>query len=194
MSNDNINMPTTKRNIIWSNHILNFEEDWEEDLRAAYPNKSDGELHILMFEENDGYLGDEQLNLSGLRTPNGIIAIVDVGRWDGRFPGYRMFNTVSSCLERGECDEYEWYVDVAGEFKCAGYHHDGTNYVTYRGVKDGVTEEQLEELQTRLVRRGDVSDLIDALTYRLGDLISDVYGWGPFPNRSFEAQRRGGEV
>ena len=45
-----------QRHIIWSNHELDYE-DWKDNLEKEYPDLSDDERYSLMYEINDGYLG-----------------------------------------------------------------------------------------------------------------------------------------
>jgi len=75
-----------QHHVIWSNRDLDYD-DWKDDLEAEYPDLSDNERYALMYEINNGYLEDERVNLDiSLGTP--ILLIADLGRWNGRFPGY----------------------------------------------------------------------------------------------------------
>ena len=88
-----------QRHIILSNHELDYE-DWKDDLEKEYPDLSDDERYSLMYEINDGYLDDERVNLDiQLDTP--ILMIADLGRWNGRFPGYGEIKSgnIKDCLE-----------------------------------------------------------------------------------------------
>lgn len=75
------------RHIIWSNYALNYE-DWRMDLEAEYPDLSDRERENLMYEINGNYLDDERANLN-IQLSQPILVIADLGRWNGRFPGYK---------------------------------------------------------------------------------------------------------
>lgn len=50
------------RHIIWGDINLNFE-DWKDDLAEQYPELSENELHLKMYETNAEYLSDERMNL-----------------------------------------------------------------------------------------------------------------------------------
>ena len=116
-----------QRHIIWSNHELDYE-DWKDDLEKEYPDLSDDERYSLMYEINDGYLDDERVNLDiQLDTP--ILMIADLGRWNGRFPGYGEIKSgnIKDCLE-SQMDYLTWYVDHLGDLRCDAVHHDGTNH------------------------------------------------------------------
>lgn len=163
-------------------------EDWKEELQSDYPDLSEDELHSLMYEINGDYLADERLNLSDVKVPNGICCIGDLGLWMGRRCGYPnvSLGQVSDCL-RSFCSDLchtHIYVDEKGELRTRETHHDGTNFYWFRAYKPGVTENQKERLKD-LIHSGQsekAKAYMRRTTYRLGDLIGDVYGW-TFPHR-----------
>ena len=72
--------------VVWSNLDLDLD-DWRADLEDEYPGLNDDELIEKMTEINDSYIDDERANLD-IVTGTEIIAIADIGRWDGRYMGY----------------------------------------------------------------------------------------------------------
>lgn len=165
-----------KTHIIWSNINLNFD-NWKDDLEEQYPEASKDELILKMYEINNDYLDDERTNLN-IQLSGSIIAIADIGLWNGRFSGYKMINSgnIKDCLQ-SDCDMNEWYIDKLGDLRCKAIHHDGTNYYLYRTFKDDVTENQIENLQVKIIEGAAVRRDITRLTKRLGDDIGAVYGW-----------------
>ena len=167
-----------KRHLIWSNRNLKLE-DWEDCLKDWEPEITDeNEKWELVRRWNDEYLDDERANLN-IPIPHGIIAIADLGLWNGRRSGYGkmdVFN-IRDCLS-GTCGDYvTWYVDQLGDLRCEDCHHDGTNYYTYRAWKEGVGESAKENLKTKLYHGTATRRDITRVTRRLGDDIAHVYGW-----------------
>lgn len=119
------------RHIIWGDISLNFE-DWKDDLAEQYPELSEDELYQKMYELNAEYLGDERMNLD-IRLSQPILVIADLGRWSGRFSGYKEIGSgkISDCLY-ADTDYCEWYVDKFGDLRADAVHHDGTNHYLYR--------------------------------------------------------------
>lgn len=171
------------RHIIWSN--MNLEaDDWhdgyKEYLEANELDDDSGDenkLYEYMVETNDDYLSDERLNLD-IQLSQPIIIIGDLGRWNGRVPGYKMIDSgnIKDCLY-SDTDYTEWYVDKYGDFRADAVHHDGTNHYLYRVFKDGVTEKQIENLQDKIYTGKATRADITRVTKRLGDDIAGVYGF-----------------
>lgn len=167
---------TTKtKKVIWSNISLNLN-DWKADFLAENPDYTEDEMYALMEEINRVYLDDERANLNiPLSTP--IIIIADIGRWNGRVLGYKKIApNISDCLY-SDTDYAEWYVDELGDLRCTAIHHDGTNYYLYRQFKEDLSDTQINNFIEKIfydtVTRAD----INRYTKRLGDYISEVYGW-----------------
>ena len=74
-----------QKHIIWSSDV--DYEDWRADLEEQYPDLSEEERMELMVEQNNDYLADERCNLN-IQLSRPILLIADIGRWDGRYPGY----------------------------------------------------------------------------------------------------------
>ncbi len=172
----------SNKNIIWSDFDENFDE-WKENLKNEYPYMNDDELYNLMYEINSENFEDERKNLD-IRLSKPIIAIVDLGLWNGRKLGYTIIESgnIKDCLY-SDCDLNEWYVDRKGDLRCTAIHHDGTNYYLYRVIKDNVTENQVDRLLNRIYAGKATRSDIVRVTYRLGDEIGKIYGW-KFDKRS----------
>lgn len=175
----------TATHTIWSNHHLDLD-DWRDDLLEEYPDATESELYRLMCETNDQYLDDERMNLN-IQLSAPILLIADVGRWNGRFPGYAEIasGNIRDCLYT-EQDFATWYVDRLGDLRCDADHHDGTNFYLYRTYKPGVTETQIENLKEKIIDGKATRADITRLTQRLGDYIAKVYGW-PLKTQTLKA-------
>ena len=170
--------------LIWSNYHLDLD-DWRDDLLEEYPDASETELYQLMQERNDSYLDDERVNLN-IQQSRPILVIADLGRWNGRFSGYKEIasGNIRDCLY-SDTDYSTWYVDRLGDLRCDAVHHDGTNHYLYRVYKPGVTDEQIDRLKEKIYDGVATRADITRITQRLGDDIGKVYGWSfPRPSRT----------
>lgn len=168
-----------KERTIWQNCDLNYE-DWKADLEKDYPDEDgyDEEYRIeRMYEINEEYLDDERMNLN-IRT-NGIVALWDIGKWNGRANGYKEIKSgnIADCLYDSCCEYCHWYVDKHGNFCMIGYHHDGINYVLYREWRDGITKTQKDNFLTKAYCGTLTKNDVSRYTKSLGKKIAEVYGW-----------------
>lgn len=144
-----------KKKIIFSNYECNTQTDWEDA---------------------NVFIEDERANLN--ETINGtIVALADLGLWNGRKIGYNVFGANISKILSSECDYAEWYAknyNVWGRMS----HHDGTNYVLYRVIPfdknaDRIIErivnssETYEEAVRKLIKN----------SKSLYPYVAKVYGW-----------------
>lgn len=105
-----------------------------------------------------------------------VIAIADIGRWNGRVLGYKTI----SCLEDilySSCDYEKVYVDGNGDIRKYESHHDGNNSILYRYWKDSVTDEQKENFLNKIyigeLKREDIT----RYTRKAGLGVARSYGW-----------------
>ena len=164
-----------QKHIIWSSDV--DYEDWRADLEEQYPDLSEQKRMELMVEQNNDYLDDERCNLN-IQLSRPILLIADIGRWDGRYPGYAEIKSgnIRDCLY-SEMDDSTWYVDRLGDLRCDAIHHDGTNFYLYRVYKDSASPSQIELLKEKLYRGIATRADITRVTRRLGDDIAKVYGF-----------------
>ena len=167
--------------LIWSNYHLDLD-DWRDELLEEHPDASENELYQLMLEQNDSYLDDERVNLN-IQMSGPILVIADLGRWNGRFSGYKEIpsGNIRDCLY-SDTDYSTWYVDRLGDLRCDAIHHDGTDHYLYRAYKSGVTEAQIDRLKEKIYDGIATRADITRITRRLGDDIGKVYGWD-FPQK-----------
>ena len=173
-----------KKRIIWSDLNLDID-DWR-DAYAEFVEDNGLEdpddeyaIYQYMVELNSLYLDDERMNLD-IEISQPIIAIADLGLWNGRVSGYKELNScnIKTCLDTFEsCEYHEWYVDEKRDLRCKAVHHDGINYVLYRAYRDDVSEEQIEDFLTKIYEGEATEDDVEAITRRLGDEVAKVYGW-----------------
>ena len=86
------------------------------------------------YVENQ-WFEDELDNLHGIHTEGKILAIADLGLWNGRRQGYKVCSTsLTSILTAGNSDYIHLYYDGFNVRKTA-IHHDGTNYILFREIR-----------------------------------------------------------
>lgn len=175
-----------RKHIIWSNLNLDIDDGWREAYAEFIEDNGlsddpDDEYAIYqhMMEINGLYLDDERINLD-IEVSRPIVAIADLGLWNGRVSGYKELNScnIKACLDTFDsCEYHEWYVDEQADLRCKAVHHDGTNYVLYRAYRDDISEEQIEEFLDKIYEGNATEDDVNAITRSLGDEIAKVYGW-----------------
>lgn len=161
------------KKIIWSNLNTNIN-DWKEFLDEEYPEiTNEYEQYSLISELENEMLDDERVNLD-VKTDGRIIAIGDIGRWNGRVQGYKILGNNISNILSSDCDYCEWYSD-GYNIKFTGHHHDGTNYYEYRILReDKNIDKFLEDLyfNNNITRKK-----INYYTSSLLPDVAKVYGW-----------------
>lgn len=167
-----------KKYVIWQDEDLTLESFFGDELEELQEEYTRDELYDMMYDLNNDYLDDERMNLN-IQLSQPIIAIADLGLWNGRRMGYKIIKSgnIRDCLYSDE-DFVTWYVDKRGDFACKGIHHDGTNHIIYRVFKDEATETQRENLLEKIYSGKATRKDITRVTRRLGDEIAKVYGWG----------------
>ena len=167
-----------KHHIIWSNecYVRGDQEELFNELKFEYPEATKYDLYDLMNDINNEYLYDERINLN-IDLHDNIVVIADLGLWNGRHYGYKEIgNNIAECLY-SDCDFVTWYVDRYNNLCCTEIHHDGTNFLTYRVWKEGLSDTQKENFLDKIYEGKATSRDITRYTKRLGDYINQVYGW-----------------
>lgn len=162
--------------------------DYRED--PEYPkcaDMSDIELRQFIVDRHCDSLEDEKGKLSGIDLPNGLIITGRIQRGDGNYFGVlspdKTPETISKCL-RGFCNSSSYltlYVED-GEFYIREAHHDGVNLYQVRAWWPEVDNDLKKEFLEDFADNKDASEYFTAMTFRamtfrVGDLIGDIYGW-----------------
>lgn len=174
----------TKKEIdIWKSYgyysleeLEEIEKEEKEFLKENYPDTefTDYDITEHILESIDEYFGDEVMNLD--KTLNGrIIAIANVGLWNGRRTGYKVLgDNLNEILTSSiGCDEKRVYCDRYNVY-AEGYHHDGHNFVEFRELREDTNYDiLLDKLYSgEEVSRSDINRYTGSIRPR----IKEVYG------------------
>lgn len=175
----------TNKHIVWSNYNLNLD-DWMEGIKenldineVDYSGQSREQFEDMMWETNNEYFHDEQANLN-IPTEGRIIAIADLGLWNGRRMGYKLKDekNIRACLSfDADCGYGEWWVDSHNNLRSRQSHHDGTHFILYREVKPEITSDQLDNFCWKLYNGKATSKDITKYTRAIGKRVKNIYGW-----------------
>ena len=154
--------------VIWTNN--NYEE-WKACMLE------DGEApedctYERYYDDCDTYLWDERGNLD-VPVDGVIVAFADLGLWDGRHNGAKMFGSKVSSILHSSNDYQDWYCDRYN-VRCTDIHHDGTNFLLYRVAKD---EEQANRLVQAIAYEDMTEEEFMKATKSLRPYVAQVYGW-----------------
>lgn len=170
-----------KKRIIWSNVNLEISEDWRDGYREFLeinnldgdPNDDD-ELYEWICDMNYRYLDDERMNLDKI-VDGRILVIADLGLWNGRVTGYDIIESRNiKDILYAKAELGEWYSD-GYNIRSKQYHHDGTNYLEYRIIReDRNIDNLLDDIYNqKLITR----KKLNYYTKSLHPAVAKVYGW-----------------
>lgn len=168
-----------KKRIIWSNQNLDVN-DWRDayeefiEINGLCDQPTDEEaLYDWMIETNDMYLDDERANLNK-NVDGRILAIADLGFWDGRIQGYKIFGRNISEILHDDCDYIEWYGD-GHNIKATASHHDGVNYYEYRVIRE---DRNIQNLLDAIYSGEEITrKKLNYYTKSLYPYVAKAYGW-----------------
>jgi len=126
-------------------------------------------------EDPDGlFFQDECMNLDK-ELDGRIIAIADLGLWNGRRSAYKVGgHNLNDIMDIGNHDYIRVYFD-GYNIRKTSIHHDGTNHILFREVRE---DRNIDNL-TNLLYNGDYipKNMINNYTRSLGRYVKDIYGW-----------------
>ena len=136
--------------------VVLYDSDWYYENENSTQDEYDYDWED--FEQNLKYACQEH------KYETGFICIGSVGTWRGRFLGY--YKNVSFNDELPEVirtlvsnyDRVKIYFNTHGDLELALGHHDGTNYVTIRQLKERYHDENYwDKILTDLYNQDDSS-------------------------------------
>lgn len=184
-----------KHTTIWKSYgmyDLKELEEFEKDVKNlleedAVENITEETITDEVYFQIDQNFGDETMNLD--KRLNGrilcianlglwndrILCIANMGLWNGRRTGYKILgNNLNEILTAGiGCDEKEVYCDAYNVY-ARGYHHDGSNSVEFREIRE---DRNIENLLNKLYNNEEVTRKeINYYTRSLKPYIKQIYG------------------
>lgn len=168
----------TKKHIICTSlyNVDDWQDAFEEYCESNELDKDKEDIYQFIEETLAMYAEDEVVNLN--IDCGDIIAIADLGLWDGRHSAYQMIKRgkVNGIFDIKLYDEYEFYCDQYN-VKADIYHHDGCNHITFREVISGKNN-ALERLQNALYNQEEVTaEMIRRCTRSLRPYVKKCYGF-----------------
>ena len=169
-----------KKRIIWSNVDIDFDQ-WKHDLILdRKENNHDNPYDIrendvweFINQTLDDHMNDERHNLD-IDTDGRILVIADIGRWNGRVPGYKLLNGNIKNILYSSADYVEWYSD-GHNIRATAHHHDGTNYYLYKEVRE---DRNIQHLLDAIYSGKEITrNVLKYYTKSLNHYVKDVYGW-----------------
>ena len=151
----------TKQHTIYKTTGYMTNEEWEEAINNYKEedgeNYTEDQIETFVCDDNNLWYDDVKDNLN-VPLDGKILVIANLGRWNGKFNGYKILNNnLNSILSNLGCDEVHYYSD-GKNIRAEGYHHDGTNYYLFREIKDNVDIDKLtdaiynnKEISTRVL-------------------------------------------
>ena len=168
-----------KKRIIWSNLNIN-PDDWKDGYKEFIETNeldtdpdNENKLWEYIDDEITRYLEDEHANLDK-PTEGRILAIADLGLWNGRKQGYKILDeTVNSIFDISE--DYNEYYSDGYNIKATCVHHDGTNYIEYRVIRE---DRNIHNLLADIYDGKEITrKQLNYYTKSLHPYVAKVYGW-----------------
>lgn len=167
-------------NVFWDTDVVTLTDNFGKEVevtREEYAKTiTDEKLYDECYFMNDLWFDDERENLSSVDDYGELIAIADVGRWNGRVSGYKRIKDLPDVLY-SSCDYERVYVDSNGDLRKEESHHDGNNSILYRYFKDELTDEQKDNFLDKIYNGECTQKDITRYTRKAGVGIAKVFGW-----------------
>lgn len=125
---------------------------------------------------NETWFDDEISEMKHADTGREIIALADLGLWNGRRTGYKILQSLKDVMY-SDCDYEKVYVDARGDLRKEESHHDGSNSILYRYWKPGLSENQQDNFLAKCYRGELKAADVTRYTERAGKEIADLFGW-----------------
>lgn len=180
------NMDSARENII-DNMFYGADKDGTITIKDNYGKEvkltreeygksiTDERLYNECYESERFWFDDEKAQLEDI-SEGPVLAIADLGLWNGRHCGYRELKELGDIMYTS-CDYQRIYVDSNGDLRKEECHHDGSNSILYRYWKDGLTDVQKENFLDKLYNGKAIQKDITRYTRKAGLGIANAFGW-----------------
>ena len=154
--------------------LMDCQDMTEEEAEVQ---KEEDSFYTWEQEEESFWFDAERDNLD-IELDDNILAIADLGLWNGRRSGYKeLRRNVNQILQSFGCDYIKVYTE-GREVKHIGVHHDGTNKVWFRTWKAGTSEVAKDRVKEAIYNGvSNAEKLVRKHTRSIYKDIAKVYGW-----------------
>ena len=163
----------------WLEEENKTEEEVISEMLRAVPSKISAKIYEMMAENSDISFEDERANLNR-EMETRLIAIVDLGRWNGRFPAYKELGyNLNEILQSFGGEDIHVYLDAKDkDIKIEAPHHDSTNYITVRRWRKNISDERREDiLGDYYTSKPDAKTKLFNATASIAGDVAAIYGW-----------------
>ena len=160
----------------FKSYLMEYQD--MDEAEAERMSKNDDDFYGWQNEQESNWFEDEEANLN-VELDTRILAIADVGLWNGRVMGYKeLTGNLSSILRSMNNVDYLKVYFADREVRAIGIHHDGTHYVTFRAWKDSTTDAQRERVTQAIYnQKENAMALVKRYTRSLIKDVRSIYGW-----------------
>lgn len=166
------------KKVIFTNDYWNLDTDM---IIVNYCEVNDIDINELSDFEKDNIINDEIVSwyefekmTLDYELDNDILAIADLGLWNGRTSGYKILSDNLNNILNVNGDVIEVYAEN-GNIRAKATHHDGTNYILFRKIRE---DRDIEKLLDRIYEGKPVSpSLLNYYTESLYPQVGEIYGW-----------------
>ena len=160
-------------NDYWGLETNMIIEDYCECNDVDINELSDSEKDDIIYSDIESWYDAEKMNLD-IQLDDDIIAIADLGLWNGRVSGYKLLSNNLNEVLNVHGDTIEIYAENRN-IRARASHHDGTNYILFRKIRN---DRDIDKLLDRIYEGKPISSsLLNYYTESLYPEIKEVYGW-----------------
>jgi hypothetical protein len=167
---------------IYNNWDMLDGDETEKDLKEQIAERKEIEVEEVTEEDlseeksflYDEYFNDELGNLD-VELDGRIIAIADLGLWNGRVGGYKIGGTnLNEIMKMGNHD----YIDIWSDgynIRKSSSHHDGTNYILFRKVRE---DRDIDRFTDMIYNNKPISkSVLNYYTKSIEKDVRNIFGW-----------------
>lgn len=193
-----------KEFVIYDNYNLGSKKNYQEALENILDNVFNGKDSVTLIDDygievevtreqygktikeetiwneinmmNSLWLDDVIYTLAHCDNGNGIIAIADIGTWNGRIQEYKLYDNLKYIIYSND-DYTKLYLNSNYDLIKETSHHDGSNKILYRYWKENLTDTQRKNFLDKLYRGKVTKKDISRYTSKAGLEIASYFGY-----------------
>lgn len=173
------------KGIIYSDNYCDYNEEFFDYIREGIAENEECEVdEVDEHEVYERWLDDIQFEVDEFNhllkcidklMDGDIIAVADLGLWNGRVQGCRVFRNFDEILRC--CEDYNTFeIDRYNNLNLKAIHHDGTNYVVFRELKSDLSDVQIDNFLNKIYCGEATKRDLTRYTKSVGHYFDEYYG------------------